>query len=73
MKIGYKPEVVDLVLKVFNEFVAHQFSQEDVLKFKKIVHTTALATRVNAVKTKFVLSVRGHAIIDDGKCTIRFL
>lgn len=45
MKPGEEHDVVNLVLDVFSEFVAPQFSSEGVAEFKKFVNESAMAAR----------------------------
>ena len=37
MQAGEEQETCDLVIRVFNEFVAHQYSEQDIQKFLKYV------------------------------------
>jgi len=48
MKPGEETVVVDLVMKIFDEFIAPQYSQEGVMEFKKFVCADALAQRSKA-------------------------
>lgn len=48
MKPGEEPLVVDLVLRVFTEFVAPQYSREGIAEFEKFVCINALAERSQA-------------------------
>jgi GNAT superfamily N-acetyltransferase len=48
MKSGEEAIVVDLVLKIFDEFVAPQYTQEGVVEFKKFVRIDALADRLRS-------------------------
>jgi GNAT superfamily N-acetyltransferase len=45
MKHGEEAAIVDLVLRVFAEFIAPQYSQEGIAEFKKFACTDALADR----------------------------
>jgi GNAT superfamily N-acetyltransferase len=48
MKAGEEISVVDLVMNVFNEFVAPLFPQEGIAEFKKFVYADAMAERLRA-------------------------
>jgi len=45
MQAGEEARITDLVMKVFDEFVAPGFSEEGIAEFKKFVDTDALAKR----------------------------
>lgn len=62
MKSGEQAGVVDLVLRVFTEFVAPRYSQEGVAEFKKFVCANALAGRFVAGNL-FLLAESGQRII----------
>jgi GNAT superfamily N-acetyltransferase len=62
MEHGEEAEIVDLVLRVFNEFVAPHYSQEGVAEFKKFVNAEALADRLRAGNI-FLLAESGQKII----------
>lgn len=62
MKQGEEADVVDLVLRVFDEFVAPQYSQEGVAEFKKFVNADALADRIQA-ENILILAESGQRII----------
>ena len=62
MKPGEQARVVDLVLRVFAEFVAPLYSQEGVAEFKKFVCADALADRYGAGNL-FLLAESGRRII----------
>ena len=46
MKPGEETAVIDLVLEVFDEFVAPGFADEGVTEFKKYVHADAISERL---------------------------
>jgi GNAT superfamily N-acetyltransferase len=48
MKHGDETAIVDLVLRVFDEFIAPQYSQEGIAEFNKFACTNALADRFRA-------------------------
>jgi GNAT superfamily N-acetyltransferase len=48
MQPGEETDVVELVLDVFSEFVAPEFSSEGVLEFKKFVNEAVLVERFNS-------------------------
>ena len=62
MKSGEQAAVVDLVLRVFAEFVAPRYSQEGVAEFRKFVCADALADRFVAGNL-FLLAESGQRII----------
>jgi ribosomal protein S18 acetylase RimI-like enzyme len=45
MKEGEEQEVCDLVIRVFNEFVAHQYSEQRIQEFMKYVEPQCLSKR----------------------------
>jgi ribosomal protein S18 acetylase RimI-like enzyme len=45
MQAGQEQEVSDLVIRVFNEFVAHQYSEEGIQEFLKYVEPHCLSER----------------------------
>lgn len=53
MQAGEEQETCDLVIRVFNEFVAHQYSEQDIQKFLKYVEPHCLSKRCQ--KGNFVL------------------
>jgi len=53
MQAGEEQETCDLVIRVFNEFVAHQYSDQDIQKFLKYVEPHCLSKRCQ--KGNFVL------------------
>ena len=62
VKPGEEAGVIDLVSKVFNEFVAPLYSQEGVSEFMKYAYVDELAERIKA--GNFVLSAKsGNDII----------
>lgn len=62
MKPGEEACVVDLILRVFTKFVAHQFSQEGIAEFKKFIRSDALSERMRAGNI-MLLAESGHKII----------
>lgn len=62
MKQGEEPLVVDLVLKVFTEFVAPQYSSEGIAEFRKFVNVNALEDRFVA-GNPIILAESGRKII----------
>ena len=62
MKSGEQAAVVDLVLRVFTEFVGSQYSQEGVAEFKKFASADALADRFRAGNL-FLLAESAQRII----------
>ena len=62
MKQGEEAGVVDLVLKVFTEFVAPRYSNEGVAEFKKFVNTDALADRFKT-GNPIILAESGRKIV----------
>ena len=61
MRQGEETLVVDLVLAVFDEFVAPQYAQEGVQEFKKFVNSDALIQRLKAGNIVLV-AVSGQSI-----------
>lgn len=45
MRAGEEQEICDLVIRVFNEFVAHQYSKQDIQEFLKYVEPQRLSKR----------------------------
>ncbi len=62
MKQGEETAVVDLVLRVFAEFIAPQYSREGIAEFKKFACTNALADRFRAGNL-ILLAESGQSII----------
>ncbi len=62
MTLGDEAGVVDLVLRIFSEFVAPQFSQEGIAEFKKFVSADALADRLRTGNI-FLIAESGKEII----------
>ena len=62
MKHGEETAIVDLVLRVFAEFIAPQYSQEGIAEFKKFACTNALADRFRAGNL-ILLAESGQGII----------
>jgi GNAT superfamily N-acetyltransferase len=62
MKQGEETAIVDLVLRVFAEFIAPQYSLEGIAEFKKFACTNALADRFRAGNL-IVLAESGQGII----------
>jgi GNAT superfamily N-acetyltransferase len=48
MKLGEETDIVDLIVRVFHEFVAPQYSREGVTEFRKFVRAEDLADRFKA-------------------------
>jgi GNAT superfamily N-acetyltransferase len=62
MKHGEETAIVDLVLRVFAEFIASQYSLEGIAEFKKFACTDALADRFRAGNL-ILLAESGQGII----------
>lgn len=62
MKAGEEAIVVDLVLKIFDEFVAPQYSQEGVAEFKKFVCADVLVDRLRAGNIVLLAELRKRIV-----------
>jgi GNAT superfamily N-acetyltransferase len=62
MKHGEETAVVDLVLRVFDEFIAPQYSQQGIAEFKKFACANTLADRFRAGNL-ILLAESGQGII----------
>ena len=62
MRPGEAKRVIDLVLSVFDEFVAPRYSNEGVIEFRKFANLEALISRSQSTSFTFTAKANGDLI-----------